>query len=104
MIFVFYKKTQWWGDVYFSGDSSNSRSVGIFMNSKGILFIEHILNYQSNVLLGQECIDYNTYERMVGHQLMIASYKNKQMMHAFQQFDKDGNGFITGSYNPFVYI
>lgn len=33
---------------------------------------------------------------MVGHQLLIANYKNKQLMSAFQQFDKDGDGYITG--------
>jgi Ca2+-binding EF-hand superfamily protein len=49
-----------------------------------------------NSIPGSGYIEYNEFERLVGHQLIIANYKNKQLKEAFSKFDKDGDGYITG--------
>ncbi|XP_060558691.1 squidulin-like [Ruditapes philippinarum] len=46
---------------------------------------------------GSGYIEYNEFERLVGHQLIIANYKNKQLKDAFSKFDKDGDGYITAT-------
>lgn len=45
---------------------------------------------------GNGFIEYKEYEHLVGQRLVIANYKNKELMKEFRKFDKDGDGFITG--------
>ncbi|XP_045181825.2 squidulin-like [Mercenaria mercenaria] len=46
---------------------------------------------------GNGYIEYKEFEKLVGHQLVIANYKNKQLRKAFENFDKDGDGYITAT-------
>lgn len=45
---------------------------------------------------GNGYIEFAEFEKLIGHQLVIANYKNKCLREQFQVFDKDGDGYITG--------
>ena len=45
---------------------------------------------------GNGYIEYPEFQRLIGHQMVIANYKNKCLRQQFEVFDKDGDGFITG--------
>ena len=54
-------------------------------------------NHSVNISTSENgTVEYEEFEKLIGHQLVIANYKNQQLREAFGKFDKDGDGFITG--------
>lgn len=67
------------------------KKLGILLTSKEVYDMMKEADKNGNGYL-----EYREFERIMGQQLVIANFRNKELLKEFQKFDIDGDGFITG--------